>query len=99
MSEYLAILLGIIPEGGRLETQGEIDPKKIQEIIEPHMPEFLDFETFVKCVLRMYFCCKDKQSSISAGDSSVEVPQGQKETLISETQVHEERLSSATQTE
>ncbi|TNN20986.1 WD repeat-containing-like protein [Schistosoma japonicum] len=46
MSEYMAILWGIIPEGGRHENFEDIDQEKIEKELETHMSTLLNAETF-----------------------------------------------------
>ncbi|CAH8571829.1 unnamed protein product [Schistosoma guineensis] len=66
MSEYMAILWGIVPEGDRQEILEEIDPKKIEKELESRMSTPINAETFVSDILQMYVYGED---NLSAGHS------------------------------
>ncbi|CAH8574243.1 unnamed protein product [Schistosoma curassoni] len=66
MSEYMAILWGILPEGDRQEILEEIDPKKIEKELESRMSTPINAETFVSDILQMYVYGED---NLSAGHS------------------------------
>lgn len=66
MSEYMAILWGILPEGDRQEILEEIDSKKIEKELESRMSTPINAETFVSDILQMYVYGED---NLSAGHS------------------------------
>ncbi|CAH8560993.1 unnamed protein product [Heterobilharzia americana] len=99
MSEYLAILLGILPEGGPQEILEEVDLEKVKKEIEPYMPIFLNADTFVQRVLRMYLSCKDKLSVNYTGESYSGTTLSFNGSHAAETRFSEKTFSNSTQTE
>ncbi|XP_018655297.1 putative wd-repeat protein [Schistosoma mansoni] len=62
MSEYMAILWGILPEGDHQEMLEQIDPEKIKKELESRMSKPINAETFVSDILQMYVYGEDKLS-------------------------------------
>ncbi|KAK4470367.1 hypothetical protein MN116_005929 [Schistosoma mekongi] len=99
MSEYLAILWGIIPEGGRHEMFEDIDHEKIEKELEIHMPTLLNAETFVKNILQMFVYGKNTHSANHNEESLLKKVEKSDTLLTDDYESNEKYLASSTQTE